>query len=1020
MPVQHANPQEVFAVIVDAASQDPAKVKASSDRLKQLLEMAGTSDALSEIAAQKDVDVQVRQQSIIQLKNSALSHWRSRRLIPDQDRAKIRARCLMFLNEPDDLIAECNELITSKIARYDYPLQWHLRPNLINDLLAVIQTNIAARSSGAPYDFLALRRSLELLNAVIKEMGSAKLMAGVKSTMTVIEQTHAVMQNHYSTVAPALTSLNPSSISTPRAAEDILLAHLVYKCLVKSAVYLWQRLKKPEEKATVDPWIHDLFKNSVIQLETLMELRINLVLALRSGQAVSNEISNRAIIDLTRHVTLFGKFFRRLQQLDLPRFVILPNCSALVSYYWSKVTQATSGPSEFIEDSQTAVFPVRLLVQAMVIFKETLAQWGSSRKDGTVTDQFLSQEFVQEAVRLLVTWFIPLNPSDLEEWMADPEEWVNMEEKDNDHWEYALRPCAERVLLTLATHCRNYVEPLLLETWTQVRAQPSTDLPSILQKEALYCALGRCAHRMKNLIPFDEWLATNLTAEARETNPSFPIVKRRIAWLIGKWISSECSSPNNPNMWEILVHLLKDRGQGTDAVVRLTAAVSIRECVDTIDFDVEIFAPYLPVVVSELIRLTAEADTLESKRRISNSLNAVIERAGLKIVPLMGAIAEPLPQLWLAAGEDWLFKASLLETLTKLIASSKQHSVSLSSLVVPLVQDSLTPAAKIQLDEDALMLLQTALRNTTTLEGVNGGPGLFQLFPVIMGYLGENFDLLGKITGIIESYVLLDPARILQTASVDLFQACQKALEHALSVNVKDICTAINWLIQLCPSSLWGEALHTSGLFPYIVKSLLDQKLSTQILLEFIFIMARIALVDKQMFMQLMSAAAPVLNETEAEVYEGVLNQWWSRFDSMYRPHDRKLTAMGIASLVSTGRPDVLDRLSTEICNMWLDVFGEIKEALERAKEEDEALKLYWDVDPETLFDFCEGTPEYDRRKAAFDSDPVRTTQLTAFIATQIQQAEIACGGAAALQANYLSKADPLVLQQLQKELTSS
>lgn len=46
----------------------------------------------------------------------------------------------------------------------------------------------------------------------------------------------------------------------------------------------------------------------------------------------------------------------------------------------------------------------------------------------------------------------------------------------------------------------------------------------------------------------------------------------------------------------------------------------------------------------------------------------------------------------------------------------------------------------------------------------------------------------------------------------------------------------------------------------------------------------------------------------------------------MSEPRHRKLTAMGIATLVSTGRPEVLKRLSGEIFNLWLDVFGEIKE----------------------------------------------------------------------------------------------
>lgn len=42
---------------------------------------------------------------------------------------------------------------------------------------------------------------------------------------------------------------------------------------------------------------------------------------------------------------------------------------------------------------------------------------------------------------------------------------------------------------------------------------------------------------------------------------------------------------------------------------------------------------------------------------------------------------------------------------------------------------------------------------------------------------------------------------------------------------------------------------------------------------------------------------------------------------------------MGIASLVSTGRDEVLDRLPTEICNMFLDVFGELREAVSSDEE---------------------------------------------------------------------------------------
>ena len=49
---------------------------------------------------------------------------------------------------------------------------------------------------------------------------------------------------------------------------------------------------------------------------------------------------------LTRHVRLFGKFFRRVQQLSFIKFVKLPLCSELILYYWNKVVQASEMPAE--------------------------------------------------------------------------------------------------------------------------------------------------------------------------------------------------------------------------------------------------------------------------------------------------------------------------------------------------------------------------------------------------------------------------------------------------------------------------------------------------------------------------------------------------------------------------------------------------------------------------------------------------------------------------------------------------
>ncbi|KAI0638247.1 ARM repeat-containing protein [Trametes polyzona] len=1007
-PAAIVSPEELFDVVCGAASQNPAQVQQSTTRLKELLEVPGAYDILHEIAATKTVALQVRQQAIIQFKNAATGHWRSRKLLSPENKARIRDRCLTFLDETDDIISECNTLVVAKIARQDYPVSW---PGLMSHLIGAINTSIEGRATGTvPNATLILRRSLEVLNAVLKEYAAYKMLTGVKTMGQLVQDLWQPLQAHYARLASSLPSLTPASLSQPSTVEDLLLAHLTFKSLSRLTFWAYHRYTCCKDYKELEPWVTEFFQNCVVQLQAVSELRINLVSAL--GATPSDPVTQRALELLTRHVRIFGKLFRRMQRDNTAHFVTLPMCGDVVLYYWSKVVQATTGAPEQIADSSLVLFPVRFLVQGMALFRDSLAQWAPKKKDGSTNDRVLSKEFVEDAVKILVTRFIPLNPSDLEGWMEDPEEWVNSEEKENDQWEYEIRPCAERVLMTLASQYPQYVRPLIELTFNQVVSQNSMDLPAIIQKEALYCAVGRCAIRLKESIPFEQWLDTALVAEAQVTNHDYAIVKRRIAWLLGKLVSDECLSANNPKLWQVLVHLLQDRGPGSDAVVRLTAAIAIRECVDSLKFDADVFAPFLPAVVSSLVQLTAEADTLESKRRITDSLNTVIERAEARIVPLMGVVAESIPQLWTAAAEDWLFKACLLGTVTKLVESAKEHANSLSALIVPLVRECFSSPAQVHLDEDAFALWQAALRNTSTIDGMNGAPGLVELVPLIIHQLSTNLDVLGTIVHIVESYLLLDAPRILQLSALDLLRAFTAAMKEAMGTNVKQMSTALCLLFQIAPSGLWGEALHVSGLFAYIVHGLEEDKLPVLVLTEYIYVLARVAVADRQLFQQLVSATAASQNTKEELVWEPILNQWWNRFNDISEPRLRKLSAMGIANLVATGRPEVLDRLSIEICNLWIDVFGEIKEAQESANN-DPSLTLYWDRPFEQTYTDAEGTLEYERRKAVFENDPVRTTRLTLYVGERLREAEAACGGAAELQTRYLAKAEPLLLKQI-------
>lgn len=92
------------------------------------------------------------------------------------------------------------------------------------------------------------------------------------------------------------------------------------------------------------------FQNSAVQLQALYELRVKLLDAI--GQTTLDVVSARSLNFLTRHVRLFGKFFRRMQQASCPRFIKLPMCSDLVLYYWSTVVRATNGPPNLVSGKE--------------------------------------------------------------------------------------------------------------------------------------------------------------------------------------------------------------------------------------------------------------------------------------------------------------------------------------------------------------------------------------------------------------------------------------------------------------------------------------------------------------------------------------------------------------------------------------------------------------------------------------------------------------------------------------------
>ncbi|KAF5390622.1 hypothetical protein D9757_002665 [Collybiopsis confluens] len=806
------------------------------------------------------------------------------------------------------------------------------------------------------------------------------------------------------------------------------------------------RRRNASDRAMVYPSILQLsgvFHDSAQQLERLIVQRAAIVKIQTNDSNELNPVAKMTFQVLYKHIRRFGKFYLRMATIDPRKMAQFQNCSHIVMFYWSQIVEAANNLPNI---------RVRFLVQGLVLFKDLVGQWTAQRRDGTPNANGLSQilirgsfaaddnqvltvDFIENAVKIIVTRLLPFTNADLQGLTNDPEEWVNTEEQENQQWEYELRPCSERVLMQISNQYPQYVTPLLRATFAEVADKVASEI-GIANKEALYCAVGRCCQRLKGEIPFENWVDQILTAEVQmpPTDPFIYILQRRIAWLLGKWMAESCCSPNTATIWQILLHLLSQRGPGS-TVVRLTAAVALREGVDTLEFDSEAFLPFLPQTVAELMSLIGEANTFDSKRKVDDALNVVIDRAGpkvphpsrkkyssvdfrLQIIPLVPLISSPIPDLCIGteADDDWLFKSSLLVTMTNLVKAIGAQSIGLSHIVVPLVLDSMNQG--LNLDGDGINLWKDSMRNATTLDNVDPKISLAGLIPFLVQHLNNNLDLLGTLLNITESYFLLDPSRMLQGP--------------ALQANKKDVLIALSLLIQINSSDLWADAMNSSGLFLYLLDLFItDKDEDTQMLCEIEYLFSRIALSSCEVLLKLMSSAAPLIKAgregpftpmSEAKVYELFLDRWWGTFDYMSQPRHRKLVAMGTAALVASGHHAILERIHSEFFNLWLDVFGEIKEARnpvttnEDGQEVPSYLTLYWEQDdaPDSYYRGTEGTPEYDRRKQLFESDLVRTTQLSTFVGDRLREAENRVGPTFQ---RYLSKADPAVLQHIQAEL---
>ncbi|KAE8540692.1 hypothetical protein D1P53_003056 [Cryptococcus gattii VGV] len=932
--------------------------------LSDLFKEPGFLISLQTLAADKTLSQPERLMASLITGREMKTKWRSKAITPETRKPEIRQMLFSFLEEEDFAIARPQLSLLVAVARIEYPRTWQNLPELFLAPLLSTLPHLANPPSLTPAASTLLINVLWTINALVKEWRTVRIAQGA-TVMQTLEQLFTEPLRQILDIWGESERNGEGYVTLEEAGR------YAFKILARFCQWHWSKAKPMQTEEAILR-IQYLVGHSVTHASVIQSNRLRLI--------SSKAPSEKTLRSITKHLRAIGKWWRAMIALDPKGFCKIDGATAGIGWWWGEVGGVVAGTDGAIsnDDSDDSPYPKRFLLLGLLLFKDILPILAADHHD------IFTPDFILSAFHLLVDKLLPLTSTDLEALEDEPEEWLIGENTDEEAWAFEFRPCAERVLIALNNACRNVprenkvIEPAMLKLLSETQRMGS-------------------------------WIS--------QEKPLHRITKRRVAWLIGEWMSGDEESAKLHIVWQLLLHLLSERGDASDRAVNLSAAVAIKECVDLWELPIDYFLPFLEQTVQELIKLLGEASTLDGKRYVNDTIGVVIERVGDKIMPYLPTLAQSVPALWHGAiglEGEWLFKASLVVLTTKLVSAAKESSGGLMELVIPLIEESLQPPAKEFFEEDGLILWQTALYNSASPYQPSSDTGLIHILPSLLFVLGSNLDLLPNLLSLLDSYLLLDPIGISQAHG----QAIASNLATALSTSagnesavIRILATVSLWT-RIAPLPVISSLLLQAGIFHHITTALEDDKASGLILAAYLEILCRIAMSNPNIFLQMVEESATIQSQDVHKLLEEILDAVWRNFDYVGDTRLRKVVAMGVGNLLLTGNQQVMERLDGDFMNIFLDVLGEVQQSEGRLSGQETGL-VPWKDNNGTLWTEIENTPEGQRRLSLEDNDPAYTVPLKDFILQLLKQAS-------SVGLNpYWEKADAGTKQSLEKFLTT-
>uniref|UniRef100_A0A8D3E2U9 Importin-11 n=1 Tax=Scophthalmus maximus TaxID=52904 RepID=A0A8D3E2U9_SCOMX len=896
----------VLQALTQATSQDTAVLKPAEEQLRQWETQPGFYSVLLNIFNNHMLDVNVRWLAVLYFKNGIDRYWRrvAPHALSEEEKTSLRAGLITNFNEPINQIATQIAVLIAKVARLDCPRQW---PELIPILLESVKGQDGLQQHRALLTFYHVTKTLASKRLAQDRRLFQDLASGIYSFACSLWSHHTdcfLQQIYAREEAAALSSLERTLLSLKGS------NFCTHSKLTRGYTDNTQcRQVGPDSTCR-----EKLEKTIILYTKVLLDF-------LQYHPCAFIPLIQRSLEFAVSYI-----FTPAGEGVTFERFIV--QCMNLIKMI---VKNDAYKPAKNIEDSK----PESLEAQK-------------------IKTAFFTHPTLTEIGRRLVSHYFLLTEEELAMWEEDPESFA-VEETGGDSWKYSLRPCTEVLFLDIFHNYSQTLTPVLLEMVQNLQGEYDINL----NVNKLYNAVGLAAYELFDNVDFDQWFKNQLLGELQVNHHRYKLIRRRVIWLIGQWIS-----------------------------VILTAFTSIlNSCppVDDFEFRTEQFLPYLESIFGLLFQLLQQVTECDTKMQVLHVISCVIERVNIQIRPYVGCLVQYLPLLWKQSEEHNMLRCAILTTLVHLVQGLGAESKNLYPFLLPVIQLStdVSQPPHVYLLEDGLELWFVTLENSPAVT-----PELLRIFQNMSALLELSSENLRTCFQIVNAYLYLSATEFLQNYAESLCRSFCDLLKDITNEGQVQVLKVVEVALKVSP--LLGAHMF-QPLLPAVFRGIVDGERYPVVMSTYLGIMGRVLLQNSSFFSSLLTQMASECSQEVDQLLGSVIEMWVDRMDNITQPERRKLSSLALLSLLPSDNSVIQDKFCG-IINISVEALHDVMtEDTETGTFKDCMLMSHFE-EPK-LSDDEEPPTEQDKRKKLLAlEDPVHSVSLQQFVYEKLKAQQALMG----------------------------